>query len=377
MILFPYQTGRTPCLFYRIILHKAGIFLYNHDRASAFSVDVRCISEVSIMKRFWCVLLSLLLLLGSVSFAEGSFPVTVTDAAGREVTIEKQPERIVSGYYISTSLLIALGVKDQLVGIEAKADKRAIYSLSSPELIALPSVGSAKQPDVEMMISLKPDLVILPKKLKDVAGTLEELGIPVILVNPEDGEQLRGTITLLATATGSDGSGLLEEYDRLEGKAVSLTEGCERPAVYLAGNSAMLSTAGSGMYQNTLLTLAGGENVAAELTGGSWADISYEQLLAWNPEVIILAADASYTVADVMDDPMLAELPAVKNGKVYALPAAPEAWDSPVPGTILGSLWIVSKLHPEKYSEDEFLADASGFYTRFFGFELTGDILNK
>ena len=57
------------------------------------------------------------------------YPVTVTDQAGREVTIEKEPSSIVSGYYISSSLLIALGLKDKVVGIEAKADKRPIISL--------------------------------------------------------------------------------------------------------------------------------------------------------------------------------------------------------------------------------------------------------
>ena len=61
------------------------------------------------------------------------FPVTVTDAAGREVTIEQAPQRLVSGYYITTSMLIALGLEDRLVGIEAKADSRPIYALAAPE----------------------------------------------------------------------------------------------------------------------------------------------------------------------------------------------------------------------------------------------------
>ena len=61
-----------------------------------------------------------------------TYPLTVTDQLGREVTIETEPKTLASGYYISTSLLIALGVQDELVGVEAKADKRTIYSLSAP-----------------------------------------------------------------------------------------------------------------------------------------------------------------------------------------------------------------------------------------------------
>ena len=114
------------------------------------------------------------------------YPVTVTDHAGREVVIEAEPEKLVSGYYISTSALIALDLEEKMVGIEAKANKRAIYSLAAPELIDLPNVGTAKEFDLEGCAALEPDLVILPMKLKSAAETLEGLGIDVLLVNPEN-----------------------------------------------------------------------------------------------------------------------------------------------------------------------------------------------
>lgn len=81
--------------------------------------------------------------------SQTAYPVTVTDQAGREVVIEEEPQKLVSGYYISTSLLIALGLEDRLVGIEAKADTRPVYQLSAPELLELPSVGTAKEFDLE------------------------------------------------------------------------------------------------------------------------------------------------------------------------------------------------------------------------------------
>ena len=94
------------------------------------------------------------------------FPVTITDHLGRTVEITRMQETIVSGYYISTSLLIALGMEDKLVGIEAKADKRPIYKLSAPELLDLPNVGTAKEFNLEATAALKPDLVILPVKIR-------------------------------------------------------------------------------------------------------------------------------------------------------------------------------------------------------------------
>ena len=164
------------------------------------------------MKRFLAMLLALSLLL-SLTVCVQAEPVVLTDMAGREVSIEAVPERIVSGYYISTSTLIALGLSDKLVGIEAKADKRPIYKLSAPELIALPNVGTAKEFNLEGCLALEPDLVILPLKLKSAAQTLEELGIPVLLVNPESQEQLMEMIALLGDATGTaDRAGELADH---------------------------------------------------------------------------------------------------------------------------------------------------------------------
>lgn len=242
------------------------------------------------------------------------YPVTVTDQAGREVTIEKEPSSIVSGYYISSSLLIALGLKDKVVGIEAKADKRPIYKLAAPELTELPNVGTAKEFNLETCAALSPDLVILPMKLKDAAQSLTDLGITVLLVNPESQDLLTEMINTIATATNtnSEAAKLLAYIDSQKDMLTSALSGVEPESVYLAGNSSFLSTAGPSMYQSSIIELAGGKNAADSITDTYWAEISYEQLLAWDPSYIIIASDAEYTVYDVMNDPNLAECTAVK-----------------------------------------------------------------
>lgn len=311
--------------------------------------------------------LSLVLSLGLWAVAEGA---DLTDQLGRAVTLEQTPQRIVSGYYISSSALIALGLEDKLVGIEAKANKRPIYSLSAPALIDLPNVGTAKEFDLEGCIALNPDLVILPAKLKNAAETLEQLGIPVLLVNPESGEQLEQMIALLGQATGTQerAEELLDFIAGQRENLETLLAEAEKPRVYLAGNSALLSTAGGNMYQSDMMVLAGGENVAAELSDTYWAEISYEQLLAWNPEYIVLASDASYTVEEVLADPNLADCTAVKNGNVLQLPGDAEAWDSPVPSGILGSVWLAARLHGDLLPEDQAEEIIASFYETFYGF---------
>ena len=290
------------------------------------------------------------------------YPVTVTDQAGREVTIEKEPSSIVSGYYISSSLLIALGLKDKVVGIEAKADKRPIYKLAAPELTELPNVGTAKEFNLETCAALSPDLVILPMKLKDAAQSLTDLGIAVLLVNPESQDLLTEMINTI-----SEAAKLLAYIDSQKDMLTSALSGVEPESVYLAGNSSFLSTAGPSMYQSSIIELAGGKNAADSITDTYWAEISYEQLLAWDPSYIIIASDAEYTVDDVMNDPNLAECTAVKNSHVYAIPGDVEALDSPVPAGILASVWLAGILHPDQVSTDTYTTEMTNYYETFYG----------
>ena len=298
------------------------------------------------------------------------YPVTVTDQAGREVTIEEEPEKLVSGYYISTSLLIALELEDKLVGIEAKADKRPIYRLSAPELIELPNVGTAKEFDLEGCAALEPDLVILPIKLKGAVETLEGLGIDVLLVNPENQELLTEMMNLIAAATNteSQAQALLDFSAEQETYLSQTLAGVEAPAVYLAGNSSLLSTAGDAMYQSDMIRLAGGSNAAAEISDPYWVEISYEQLLTWDPAYIILASDATYTVEDVLADPNLVNCEAVTSGNVYQMPGKAEAWDSPVPSGILGSVWLANVLHPDLFSDADCADLIDEYYEAFYNF---------
>ncbi len=334
------------------------------------------------MKKIISLLLVLIMIVLTVSCAKevpntetadksASYPMTLKDQAGREVVISEKPEKLVSGYYISTSALIALGLEDKLVGIEAKAASREIYKLSAPDIISLPSVGTAKEFDLEGCAALEPDLVILPIKLKSAVEQLEALGITVLLVDPENSEKLLDMITLIskATDTVARGEEILDYISSAKSDIETKVNSKSAPTVYLAGNSSFLSTAGKNMYQNDMITLAGGKNVASEIDDTYWAEVSYEQVLLWDPEYIILAADAKYSVDEILNDTALSECTAVKKGNVYKLPNDAESWDSPVPAGFLGSVWVASVLHPDAVSESDALAVINGFYEEFYGFK--------
>lgn len=304
------------------------------------------------------------------SVPAGFYPVTLTDHAGREVIIEEEPQRLISCYYITTSLLMALDLDEKLVGIENDPELRPIYELSNPKLLELPWVGTAKTLDLEACAALEPDLVILPLRLKDSAVILEDLGMDVLLVNPESQELLTEMIQMVAKACNRENKAeaLLSFLSEIETYLGAALGDADAPSVYLSGNSNFLSTAGDAMYQADMIRLAGGRNVAAELSDAYWAEIDYEQLLAWNPDYIILASSAKYTIKDVLNDPNLAACSAVVNGNVFQIPADAEAWDSPVPGSILGALWLANILHPELLTDTNCTEMMDEYYETFYQF---------
>ena len=313
----------------------------------------------------------------SASQAEGQ--IVLTDQAGREVVLEGPAQSIVSCYYISTYAAIALGAEDRVVGLEKKADTRPIYQMAAPELLEKPQVGTMKELDVEATAALEPELVIMPQALADYADTLAQLGIPVLVVNPESHEALVEMLQLMGTALGLEdrAEALASYYQEQLDRMAELTQDAEAPVVYMGSNSSFLATAPASMYQSTLIRQAGGVNAGDSLEGDYWTEVSYEDVLAMAPQVIVLPAGAEYTVQDVAEDPQLSALPAVQDGAVYQMPGGIEEWDSPVPSGILGTMWMTSVLHPDVYSFEEFTADAQDFYQTFYGFSVDASLITK
>ena len=318
----------------------------------------------------WIVCALALCMLAVCAGALAEFPVTLVDQKGREVVVSEQPERVVSGYYISTSACIALGLEERMVGVEAKADTRNIYALAAPSLLDLPSVGTAKAFDLEACLATQPDLVILPARLSDAADALEAFDIPVLLVSPEDDALLSEMIALIGMATGTQ-----ERAEDLNAFIVAQKALCaqmladEEPVTALMlGNSDFLTCAPGDMYQSAVLGGAGAVNAAAELTGANWVTLSYEQMLVYNPQVLIIPPESAYTAEDVLADPELAALDAVKTGAVYEMPRAFEAWDSPVPSGVLGTLWLAKTLYPQAYGDAMYRDVARELYETYYGF---------
>lgn len=327
-------------------------------------------------RKVFSLLLVLALALSAVCLAEDA-SFSVIDQTGREVVFDQPAQTIVSCYYLSTATLVALGLEDSLTGIEMKAESRPLYQLAAPALLELPAVGSGKGVNIEEIAALNPDVVVLPKKLAEEAEPLETLGLKVVLVNPESQKDFEESVALLGKIAGVEetASALLDRYASLSDSVRAAVEGCDAPSVYMAAGSDFLTTYPTGLYQNDLIAIAGGQNVAAGLEDTAKVAIDAEQLLAWNPDYIFIVADADYTVDGILSNEQYASLTAVQEGHVFAFPSDIEAWDYPTPSSVLGQVYLASVLHPDRIDGAAFLDTATSFYLDVFGIGITAEDL--
>lgn len=304
---------------------------------------------------------------------ESKNTVVVTDALDRKVEIKGTPERIASSYYISTALLVSLGVQDKLVAVEGKAKSRELYKMAAKNILNLPSIGNAKNINVEEIAKLKADLVIIPTRLKNFIPQLEKLNIPVIAIEPETLDGFINTVNVISKAVGKEerGKELVDYYNKTIDKVKDLTKNIkDKKSVYLSGTSNVLRTCTGKMYQNYLIETCGGVNVTSNLKDGYWANISVEELIKYNPDKIYIVQYADYSKDDVLKDKRLQGINAIKNKQVYVFPSKIEPWDYPTPSSALGMLWTINNLYPEVYSSKEYEKAAKDFYKKFYNIEV-------
>lgn len=125
-------------------------------------------------------------------------------------------------------------------------------------------------------------------------------------------------------------------------------------------------------FEHSQIDVAGGVNIAKDLIG--WLpEVSAEQLLIWDPQVIILLNGVD--VNAVLNDPKVAGVSAIKNKRVYSLPEA--SWDYSSPRALFCMEWLATKLYPERFADVDIEAAADEFYQAVFGVDYTGPSLTQ
>lgn len=269
------------------------------------------------------------------------YPVTITDDAGRAVTIAARPERIVSLTPGNTEIVCALGGIDRLVGVTTQCDYPA-------EVTEITEIGDFASPNLEAVAAVDPDVVFVTTGVQaDVIAQLEALGASVIAVDPQTLDGLYASIATVGTVIDENESAAdvvssmriqIEDIgERVEGAPVTC---------FLEISQNPLYTVGAGTLLDELIQHAGGENIVTE---PGYVAYSVEQLLAADPDVYLATAGSMSDPSDLAGRPGYSELSAVANGRVYILDD--NLVSRPGPRVAEGIRVIAEALYPDAFAE--------------------------
>jgi len=304
--------------------------------------------------------------------------VEVVDQVGETVRVESPVERVASVYGISTYYLYALGVGNRLVagwyvGLRSLSQASETMLRFEPELEELMNYGD---PNVEEILALDVDLVLADgSQHAAFAEQMSDLGVPTIQCLVESFDAMREALRLTGEAFGDDANeraeALTADLDRVLaqiGDDLADLPEADRARVLFVGTSSLQIASGD-MYQTELIDLAGGQSVAGDLVG-SWNEVNLEQVLLWNPDVIVIAPYGPVQPSDLLHNPDWAAVAAVRDGRVVRMPRLIAPMDTPVPESLLGVLWLADALYPLLVSLD-LREEAARFYADYYGLDLT------
>ncbi|MBX9847543.1 MAG: iron ABC transporter substrate-binding protein [Xanthobacteraceae bacterium] len=300
---------------------------------------------------------------------------TVTDDAGRTVQVPAKVGRVFAAGPPAAILLYTFA-PDLLLGW-TRSHRPEECEFLTAEACAKPEVGRitgrGNTANLEVVLSLKPDLILDVGSTNDTYVTLanrvqEQTGIPYALLDGRFDAMVStyrklGVLTQRRQQADAHAKYAEETMAAIRQRIDRIPES-QRPRVYYGRGPRGLETGLGGSINVETLEFLGVRNVAAERKGGI-ANVSIEQVLLWNPDVII-TIDRDFA-AGVKTDPLWAPVKAVQAGRVHLSPKLPFGWVDfpPSVNRLIGLWWLAKVLYPEQFPED-LRPLTRDFYTRFY-----------
>lgn len=330
------------------------------------------------------------------SLAERQF----TDQLGRKVVIDDQVERVAVLQHQTLNLLVQLDATDKIVGVMGNWREQLgqNYERLAPELVNIPNVGDLKSVNLESLVQLQPQVVFVTNYApQEMIDKISQVGIPVVaislqkdnsntaknnvnpeLVNEEQAynEGLKEGIALIGDIVNKPDNAkalIKETFDSRDIVAQHLKNIPENQRIRAYMANPELTTYGSGKYTGLMMQHAGAMNVAAATIKG-YKQVSLEQVISWNPEVIFIQDRYPSVVDEISNDPRWQVIDAVKNKRVFLMPEYAKAWGYPMPEAMaLGELWMASKLYPQKFADIDIDAKVNDWYQKFYRIQYQGN----
>jgi iron complex transport system substrate-binding protein len=301
----------------------------------------------------------------------------VVDGAGRTVEVPARVERVFAAGGPASIILHTLAPERMLGWNRAPSlEERAFIPERWAALPALGRLtGRGNTANVEAVLAGRPDVIV---DYGSLAGTYRSLadrvqsqtGVPYLLF---DGrlDAVPAVYRALGDLLGlrERAETLAREAERLLGdtdRRVAAIPAEERPRVYYARGARGLETGRAGSINVESLTRLGARNVAGEgLGGGNLATVSFEQVLAWDPDVVV-TIESAFAVTTA-SDPLWSRLRAVREGRVFVAPTLPFPWLDfpPSVNRLIGLRWLGHALYPSRFPVD-LRAETREFYASFY-----------
>jgi iron complex transport system substrate-binding protein len=307
----------------------------------------------------------------------------VTDSLGSQVTIPKKVTRVASMRSGITEIICALGQQDKIVAVEEMVSGGFSYgefiTKAHPELKGLPAPFSGGDINVEEMLRIGPDLVLhggLGRIKQAVALQKQAPTLPVVIAHFETLEHYMDDIRIVGQCVNAEDRAetlikyLQAKIDYVKSRVKDVPADKKVRVLYTGHDIYHAYTPDT--FEHSQIDVAGGVNVAKDLTG--WLpEVSAEQLLIWDPQVIVMLNGVD--VNAVLNDPKVAGVSAIRNKRVYSLPEA--SWDYSSPRALFCMEWLATKLYPERFADVDIEAAADEFYQAVFGVDYTGPSLTQ
>ncbi len=324
---------------------------------------------------------------GEVNSSAGT---EITDMAGRNIILPSKVEKVFSTGAVGTILVYSLN-PDKMVGWNydlREGEKRFI----DERYHDLPNLGGSgkESMNVEEMLKIDPDVLIAMGTIDDtLVSQIDEMekqtGKPIVILD-EDINKLDQAYEVLGKVMGEEEKAKeLGEYckNTLEDidKNVSKIAEEDKVGIYYAEGPNGLQTEPVGSWHAEVIEIVGGKNVVQVEVKGSKgkAEISIEQLLSWNPDIIISWDDerGGY-YSGISKDPTWKDINAVKDGEVYEIPNKPFNWFDRPPSVnrILGAKWLGNLLYPDVFVYD-MREEVKEFYDKFYHYQLTEEEIDE
>lgn len=317
----------------------------------------------------------------------------ITDMAGRKVTVPtaENIESVFSAGPVA-AIFLYMVVPDKLLGWNYELND-VEKSIILDKYQDLPNFGMGDAVNYEAVIAANPTIAINSGKINDAMvsdcdALSESLGIPVVAVDNElnnSAEAFRFMGELLGVEDHAEELAQYAEQVFTDINVLSDIPEEKKVSVYFGNGEDSLETAPRGSQHAQILGAINAVNVAdLELGDGSRVQISAEQLLAWDPDVIVVngepKADKSGSSAaeDILSNPDYASLKAVQDQKVYGTPNAPFSWvDRPAgPNRLIGMRWFSALIYPE-YIKCDINEEIHKFFDLFYHVDLSDEQLEN